>query len=114
MTTVVRLGNPLEGSACVQGDIAVVHEPLPPEVYALQPALRDMPMSTALSDRSPLQSISGVSMGTPRPRRGLICRPGVNERRESHRAGSSARPGLRTAGIGRVAVASASAERSAG
>jgi len=53
MTTVVRLGNPPEGSACVQGDLAVVHERPPLEVYALQPPPRDMPMSTALRSIRP-------------------------------------------------------------
>ena len=33
MRTVVRLGNPPEGSGCVRGDLAVVHERPPLEVY---------------------------------------------------------------------------------
>ena len=39
---VLRLGHPLEGSACVRGDLAVVHERPPLEVYALQSGSRNM------------------------------------------------------------------------
>ena len=42
ITSVLRLGHPLEGSACVRGDLAVVHERPPIEVYALQSGSRNM------------------------------------------------------------------------
>ena len=39
---VLRLGYPLEGSSCVRGDLAGVHECPPFEVYALQSGSRSM------------------------------------------------------------------------
>ena len=45
-------------------------ERLPLENYVLQPAPRDMPMSTALSVRSPLQSISEHERSERGPRKG--------------------------------------------
>jgi len=89
----------------VRGD-PVVHECPPLEVYVLQPAPRDMPMSIALSVRSPLQSISELERSGRGLRKGGTRSERMHrERYRGPRVGYPSRVGLRSRTLSASSVA---------